>query len=100
VDNAVKFSPAEASIEVTADADEHQVTIHVRDHGPGIPPEQRDDVFVKYGTWRPDGYEEVNGSGLGLFLVRGIVTAHGGDVTIDDAPGEGTMVHIRLPKGD
>ena len=100
VDNAAKFSPTEDSIKVTADADEHQVTIDVRDHGPGIPPEQRDDVFVKYGTWRPDGYEEVNGSGLGLFLVRGIVTAHGGDVTIDDAPGGGTMVRIRIPRGD
>jgi signal transduction histidine kinase len=87
VDNAAKFSPAEASIQVTADADDRHVTIEVSDHGPGIPPEQRDEVFVKYGTWRPDGYEEVNGSGLGLFLVRGIVTAHGGDVTIEDAPG-------------
>lgn len=100
VDNAAKFSPAEASIQVTADADDHQVTIDVSDHGPGIPLEQRDAVFVKYGTWRPDGYEEVNGSGLGLFLVRGIVTAHGGNVTIDDAPGGGTMLRIRLPKGD
>jgi signal transduction histidine kinase len=100
VDNAVKFSPAETSIEVTADADGHQVTIEVGDHGPGIPLEQREAVFEKYGTWRPDGYEEVNGSGLGLFLVRGIVAAHGGDVTIDDAPGGGTMLRIQLPKGD
>jgi signal transduction histidine kinase len=100
VENAVKFSPAGSSIQVTADADDHQVTIDVSDHGPGIPLERRDEVFVKYGTWRPDGYEEVNGSGLGLFLVRGIVTAHGGDVTIDDAPGGGTMLRIRLPRGN
>jgi signal transduction histidine kinase len=100
VDNAVKFSPAQGSIQVTADADDDHVTIDVGDRGPGIPPERREEVFVKYDTWRPDGYEEVNGSGLGLFLVRGIVTAHGGDVTIDDAPGGGTMLRIRLPRGD
>ena len=100
VDNAAKFSPAEASIQVTAYADDRLVTIDVSDHGPGIPPGRRDEVFVKYGTWRPDGYEEVNGSGLGLFLVRGIVTAHGGEVSIDDAPGGGTMLRIRLPRGD
>ena len=100
VDNAAKFSPAEASIRVTADADDHQVMIDVSDHGPGIPAERRHEVFEKYGTWRPDGYEQVNGSGLGLFLVRGIVIGHGGDVKIDDAPGGGTMLRIRLPKGD
>ena len=100
VENAVNFSPAEASIQVTGDADDHHVMIDVSDHGPGIPPERRDEVFEKFGTWRPDGYEEVNGSGLGLFLVRGIVTAHDGDVTIDDAPGGGTMLRIRLPRGD
>ena len=100
VENAVKFSPGESSIQVTADADDHEVTIDVSDHGPGIPLERRDEVFVKYGTWRPDGYEEVSGSGLGLFLVRGIVTAHGGDVTIDDVPGGGTMLRIRLPRGN
>ncbi len=100
VENAAKFSPAEASIRVTADADDNDVTIDVSDHGPGIPAAQRDAVFLKFGTWRPDGYEEVSGSGLGLFLVRGIVTAQGGDVSIDDAPDGGTMLRIRLPRGD
>ena len=81
VDNAAKFSPPEradpgdAPGSTTAAA-----TIEVIDEGPGIPAERRDDVFDKYPNWRPDGYEQAAGSGLGLFLVRGIVarTRRGG----------------------
>jgi signal transduction histidine kinase len=97
VDNAARFSPPDASIRVAVRADEPWVEINVTDHGPGIPPERRDEVFEKYVSWRPDGYEQTTGSGLGLFLTRGIVRAHGGDVTIAFAPGGGTMLRIRLP---
>ena len=72
-------------------------TIEVVDEGPGIPLERRDDVFDKYPNWRPDGYEQAAGSGLGLFLVRGIVDGHDGEVLIVDAPGGGTMLRVRIP---
>lgn len=98
VDNAAKFSPPEAAIGIAARADEHDVTIEVTDRGPGIPVDRRDEVFGKYPNWRPDGYEEAVGSGLGLFLVRGIVDAHRGDVHIVDVPGGGTMLRVRLPR--
>ena len=68
------------------------------DEGPGIPLERREDVFDKYPNWRPDGYEQAAGSGLGLFLVRGIVDGHDGEVVIVDAPGGGTMLRIRIPR--
>ena len=64
-------------------------TIEVIDEGPGIPVEHRDDVFDKYPNWRPDGYEQEAGSGLGLFLVRGIVLGHLGEVHIVDGPRSG-----------
>ena len=73
VDNAAKFSPPDAPIHVVARVEDGAATIEVVDAGPGIPPERRDDVFDKYPNWRPDGYEQEAGSGLGLFLVRGIV---------------------------
>jgi signal transduction histidine kinase len=97
VDNAAKFSPPDAPIHVATLIDDGAATIEVVDHGPGIPPERRSDVFDKYPNWRPDGYEQEAGSGLGLFLVRGIVDGHNGHVGIVDAPGGGTMLRIRIP---
>ena len=55
-------------------------------------------MFDKYPNWRPDGYEQAAGSGLGLFLVRGIVAGHDGEVVIVDAPGGGTMLRVRIPR--
>ena len=97
VDNAAKFSPQDAPIHVNARIESAGATIEVIDEGPGIPAEHRDDVFDKYPNWRPDGYEQEAGSGLGLFLVRGIVLAHRGDVHIVEAPGGGTMLRVRIP---
>jgi two-component system, OmpR family, sensor histidine kinase KdpD len=99
VDNAAKYSPAGEPIRVTARIDETGATIEVIDGGPGIPVERRGEVFDKYPSWRPDGYEQQPGSGLGLFLVRGVVQAHDGDVHIVDAPGGGTMLRVRIPRG-
>ena len=98
VDNAAKFSPPDAPIQVATRIEDGGATIEVVDQGPGIPPERRDDVFDKYPNWRPDGYEQAAGSGLGLFLVRGIVDAHDGEVRIVDVPGGGTMLRVRIPR--
>ena len=98
VDNAAKFSPPDAPIHVITRIEDGGATIEVVDRGPGIPPERRDDVFDKYPNWRPDGYEQAAGSGLGLFLVRGIVVGHGGQVDIVDATGGGTMLRVRIPR--
>ncbi len=98
VDNAAKFSPPDTPVQVTTRIDDRGVTIDVVDEGPGIPLERREDVFDKYPNWRPDGYEQATGSGLGLFLVRGIVDGHDGEVVIVDAPGGGTMLRIWIPR--
>ncbi len=98
VDNAAKFSPPTTSISVGVRADDGWVTIDVTDEGPGIPVEQHEAVFEKFTMWRPDGYESANGSGLGLFMVRGIVQAHGGTIDITAPPTNGgTMLRVRLP---
>lgn len=98
VDNAARFSPPQGSIRVSADADERMVTIEVADEGPGIPQERREEVFGKYVSWRPEGFEQAGGSGLGLFLVRGIVTAHAGEVRIGETALGGTMLRISIPR--
>jgi signal transduction histidine kinase len=97
VDNAAKFSPPDAPIQVKARIENGSATIEVVDRGPGIPLDRRDDVFDKYPNWRPDGYEQADGSGLGLFMVRGIVDAHHGEVRIVEPPGGGTMLRVRIP---
>ena len=99
IDNAATFSPEGSPIRVSLDGtDGGPVQIEIVDAGPGVPPERRDQVFERFARWRPPGYEEAPGSGLGLFICRGIVREHGGDTTLTDAPQGGTILRIRLPR--
>ena len=96
--NAATYSPPASPIRIVVrQVDPGTASIDVSDEGPGIPEDQRQAVFEKFAAWRPAGYEDVAGTGLGLFIARGIVRAHGGDVHFSDRPREGTMLSIRLP---
>ncbi|HXF73192.1 MAG TPA: HAMP domain-containing sensor histidine kinase, partial [Actinomycetota bacterium] len=98
VDNAVKFSPPDEPIEVRAyRGPDGQAVIEVVDGGPGIAPEIRGRVFERFSRFRPPGYEDVPGAGLGLFICRAHVEAHGGRITAEPAPGRGTMLRVALP---
>ena len=97
VDNAAKFSPPTAPIRVDMRRENGTVAIEVTDRGPGIPPENREQVFTKFPNVRPAGYEAQPGSGLGLFICRGLVAEHHGEIVVDDAAGGGTMLRVRLP---
>lgn len=98
IDNASKFSPPDAPIEVRAFRDEDgDAIVEVADRGPGIPLEQRREVFRKFAAWRPAGYEETPGAGLGLFIARAHVLEHGGQIEADDRDGGGTMLRVTLP---
>ena len=96
--NAATYSPPRAPIRIVVRRpDQANTTIDVIDQGPGIPADKREAVFEKFAAYRPPGYEDVAGTGLGLFIARGIVRAQGGDVDVSDGPGGGTMLSIRLP---
>ena len=97
VDNAAKFSPAGTTIEVRASLDGDTAFVEVIDRGPGIAPPDRERIFGKFPGIRPTGYEEVPGAGLGLFICRAHVRAHGCEVVAADAPGGGTMLRITIP---
>jgi signal transduction histidine kinase len=99
IDNAAAFSPEGTPIDVTVANGDGEVVVMVEDRGPGIPPERREALFERFARWRPTGYEDVPGSGLGLFICRGIVREHGGDVTFENRPGGGTILRISLPWG-
>ncbi|MCA1306186.1 HAMP domain-containing histidine kinase [Microbacterium esteraromaticum] len=73
------------------------VELWVRDFGPGVPDEDKDEIFERFR--RAATSDGVNGSGLGLNIVRLIAHAHGGSVRVDDAAGGGALFTIRLPRG-
>jgi signal transduction histidine kinase len=71
------------------------VVLHVDDEGGGISPEIRDRVFTKF--WK---HGSRGGSGLGMYIVHGLTTAHGGAVEIGDAPGGGARITVVWPEQD
>lgn len=95
-DNAVKYAPGSKAVWLDADAS-GEITISVRDRGVGIPERDRKHIFDKF--YRVDGEisQKVKGAGLGLTLVRHIVTAHGGTVECESRVDEGSTFSIRLP---
>ncbi len=93
--NAVGFSPAGATVTLVAERRPDAVVFTVVDHGPGIPPEQKDKVFDWFET---DSMGSTHrGTGLGLSLVRSFTELHGGTVTIDSTLGQGTTVTCIFP---
>jgi signal transduction histidine kinase len=97
IGNAVTFSPPDSPISVRLRQDGDDALIEVSDHGPGIPRDKREAVFEPFADWRPPGYEDRPGTGLGLFIIRAIAHVHGGDAWVSDGPAGGTMLTVRLP---
>lgn len=94
LENAVKYSPPGSPIEVRVEPMEDEVQIHVRDAGFGIAPEDLAHVFERFR--QADGQGR-GGVGLGLYIVRTLVTAHGGRVWVDSEPGAGSTFTVTLP---
>ncbi len=91
LDNALKWSPDGAVVEVVcADGD-----VTVRDHGPGIAPDDLPHVFDRF--YRAPAARALPGSGLGLAIVAQVARAEGGEVTAGAAPGGGAVLRLRLP---
>jgi signal transduction histidine kinase len=97
VENAVAYSPPDAPISVRLHTEGRDAVLEVLDAGPGIPPDQREAVFERFAGWRPAGYEDRPGTGLGLFVCREIMREHSGEVWATDHPTGGTMLAVRLP---
>jgi signal transduction histidine kinase len=95
LDNAVKYSPESKTVEVGVAREGEQVAIHVRDQGIGIPASQKKEIFRKF--VRGGNAPRVRGAGLGLAMVDHIVRAHGGQVKLESAPGQGSRFTLLLP---
>jgi two-component system, OmpR family, osmolarity sensor histidine kinase EnvZ len=94
VSNAARYGD---DIQITAVHDERYLTVHVDDDGPGIPEQNREDVFRPFLRLDEARNQDHAGSGLGLAIARDIARSHGGDVTLDVSPLGGLRASIRLP---
>jgi two-component system sensor histidine kinase KdpD len=97
LDNAIKYSPPDKSIDISARISNAFLEIDVADRGIGIPPEDLSRVFDKfYRVHRPDN---VSGTGLGLSICKGIIEAHNGFIGAENRPGGGAIITIGIPLG-
>jgi two-component system sensor histidine kinase ChvG len=99
LDNALSFSPAGGLVRIGATCADDEIIIRVEDEGPGVPPDQRETIFRRFHSVRPQGEDFGKHSGLGLAIARAIVDAHQGRITAVDREGQaqGACFEIRLP---
>jgi len=98
VSNAIKFTPSGGSITVTSQNGKDNVSLQVKDTGPGIAKEDLPSLFTEYK--RLKSAETTTGAGLGLFIVKTIVEAHNGAVEVKSDAGSGTTFTIKVPTTD
>jgi signal transduction histidine kinase len=99
ITNAIKYTPEGGIIKVRAVRVEDVVRIEVADNGVGIPQEDQPRLFQEFVRVHKNkpGMTDIPGSGLGLYIVRQIVEAHGGRVDLKSAPGQGSIFAMELP---
>jgi signal transduction histidine kinase len=96
LDNAAKHTPPGTPIELRAHREGTRVRIEVADRGPGLSAEDVVLIFEKFGRGHQAVARQVSGMGLGLYLSRQIVRAHGSDLTVESSPGTGTVFAFQL----
>jgi PAS domain S-box-containing protein len=96
--NAIKYSPGAQTVEMDLSASPETVTIRVRDHGLGIPREQREKIFERF--YRAPGPQQraIPGLGMGLYIVAEIIKHHGGTIEVDSEVGKGSTFTVTLPR--
>jgi signal transduction histidine kinase len=100
VGNAIRYTPPGGVVEIRGSAVDDQVRVIVHDTGEGIPQAEQEHIFERF--YRGERSRERNGAGagLGLTIARGIVSAHGGRIWVESAPGAGATFVFTLPRGD
>ncbi len=97
IGNAVKYSPAGGVVDVSASAHGSRVRLRVADRGLGIDHDDLPHIFKPFYRGRRAIDAQVRGTGIGLSIVRNVIEAHRGEITVESRPGEGTAVVLELP---
>jgi two-component system sensor histidine kinase ChvG len=97
IDNAISFSPRPGLVIVSAETAPGRVFLKVEDQGPGVPAENRRDVFKRFYSQRPADEDFGRHSGLGLSIAGSIVEAHGGSIRVEDGAVGGAVFTVELP---
>jgi signal transduction histidine kinase len=97
VSNAIKFSPDAGSVDLTVDRGNGKVLIEVEDHGIGISERERERLFERFFRTQGALDRQIPGTGLGLYITKSIVEAHGGSVAARSVVGEGSSFVVELP---
>lgn len=96
--NAIKYIPRGAAVSVSVQQDLHSVSILVADNGPGISVAEQGRLFERFFRGDAVRNSSAHGSGLGLAISRDLARAHGGEITVRTARGEGAVFTVRLPR--
>jgi signal transduction histidine kinase len=97
VDNAIKFSGTSRTMDIYMVSKDNEIGFSVKDYGIGIPMKDRDKIFERFYRCRESQHSGIRGSGIGLTIVKKIVEDHGGYMTLESKPGEGSMFSVWLP---
>jgi len=98
LNNAIKYSPNQGTIRVSGRVRPDQVVISVQDRGIGLSPEDQERIFERFTRVDNALSRKTQGVGLGLYLVRAIVEAHGGRVWVESTPNQGAVFYFSLPR--
>ncbi|MFP4344667.1 MAG: ATP-binding protein [Anaerolineales bacterium] len=98
VSNAIKYSPGGGAVRISGGASPVEVIIAVSDEGVGVPLEEQERIFERFYRLESPETRAVSGTGLGLYLTRTIVKAHGGRIWVESVPGRGATFYVVLPR--
>jgi two-component system, OmpR family, sensor histidine kinase SenX3 len=98
VDNAVKYTPPGGKVEVVGGSEDSEITIRISDTGIGIPEGKIPRIFERFYRVDKARSKATGGTGLGLSIVRHVAENHGGRVTVQSTPGEGSTFTVYLPR--
>ncbi len=98
IGNAIKYSPQGGTITIRGEYDDQSVTVSVTDQGVGLPKAEQARIFERF--YRVDGAlsRKTQGTGLGLYLARAVVEAHGGTISVQSKPGKGSTFTFSIPR--
>ena len=96
VGNAIKFTPSAGSVRIDTRIEDGYVRFAVTDTGPGIARADQARIFERY--WRGAEPKPQSGTGLGLYIAKGIVDAHGGRLWVESAEGRGSTFAFTIPR--